>query len=97
MNELSFERIDEARKILGLPEEATLEEIKQAYRAKAKEYHPDKTGQKESEEKMARINKAYKILLEYIEQYKFSFQKEDVERNDPARDMRRFSEDWLVE
>lgn len=96
MVELNFEKIDWARKILDLPEEATLQEIKQAYRSKVKKYHPDKTGRKGYEEKMVQINRAYETLLQYIEEYRFSFRKEDVERNDPARDMRRFSEDWLV-
>ena len=44
---LNFRQIDEARKILGLDEEATLEEIKEAYHTKAKEFHPDKGGQDE--------------------------------------------------
>jgi len=96
MIELNFESINRARKILDLPQEATLQEIKQAYRSKVKKYHPDKTGRKDYEEKMAQINRAYETLLRYIEEYRFSFREEDVKRNDPARDMRRFSEDWLT-
>jgi DnaJ-class molecular chaperone len=95
---LNFEEIDKARKLLGLRQEATLSEIKDAYRRKAKEYHPDKQGggkRKESSQKMSQINKAYKILMDYIEKYRFCFSEEEVKRNDPDRDIRRFSKDWL--
>ena len=95
---LNFEEIDKARKLLGLPQQATLSEIKDAYRRKAKEYHPDKQRPgktKEYSQKMAQINKAYKILMDYVEKYRFCFSEEEVKRNDPDRDLRRFSKDWL--
>ena len=37
-----FEQIDGARKLLGLDNTATMEEIKNAYRGLALKYHPDK-------------------------------------------------------
>jgi len=99
MTGFSFKEIDAARKLLNLSGEATLGEIKQSYRDKVREYHPDKchneTKKAENEKKMAQINRAYKILLNYIEEYRFSFEKEDVERHNPDRDMRRFYQDWL--
>lgn len=94
----NFEEIDKARKLLGLPQQATLNEIKDAYRRRAKEYHPDKQGsrkRKERSQKMTQINKAYKILMDYVEKYRFCFSEEEVKRNDPDRDTRRFSKDWL--
>ncbi len=96
---LNFEEIDKARRLLELLKEATLKEIKDAYRSKAKEYHPDKQSSKNKEynKKMIELNKAYKILLDYVREYKFSFSEEEVKRNDPHRDMRRFSGDWLGE
>ena len=41
MISLSFKKIDAARKLLGLSSEATLQEIKEAYREKVKNFHPD--------------------------------------------------------
>ena len=45
--------------ILGVPENATLEEIKKAYRKKASVAHPDKGGDVEM---MKQVNVAYDLL-----------------------------------
>src|SRR3989344_8571872 len=50
-------------KILGVPKEASQEEIKKAFRQLAKKYHPDvNQGNKESEEKFKEINEAFQLL-----------------------------------
>jgi len=98
VDKFSFDDIDKARKLLGLPDEASLREIKEAYRNKAKKYHPDRYSQEKREvyeRKMARVNRAYKVLLRFIEEYKISFKKEDVNKNNPDRDVIRFYKDWL--
>jgi len=46
-------------KILGVPRDASEEEIKKAYRRLAHKYHPDKGG---DEEKFKEINEAYQVL-----------------------------------
>jgi len=46
---------------LGVPRDATQEEIKKKFRELAKKTHPDKT-KKDSEEAMAELNKAYEVL-----------------------------------
>ena len=80
-----FEEIDSARKLLGLTDFASLEEIKQAYREKALLYHPDKGNFQDAsdEEKMKDINRSYKLLMEYCSRFKFSFKEEDVDRAYP--------------
>ena len=53
-------------KILDIPETATDEEVKSAYRKLAKKYHPDKYVDSPlkdvADEKMKEINEAYEIL-----------------------------------
>ena len=47
-------------KILGVPKEASKDEIKRAYRGLAHQYHPDKNGG--DEKKFKEINEAYQVL-----------------------------------
>lgn len=46
---------------LGVPKDATQEEIKNKFRELAKKTHPDKT-KEDSEEAMAKLNRAYEVL-----------------------------------
>ncbi len=48
--------------ILGLKKGASADEIKQAYRKLALQYHPDRNKTKEAEEKFKEINEAYAVL-----------------------------------
>jgi curved DNA-binding protein len=49
-------------KILGVSKTASAEEIKKAYRKLALQYHPDRGGGKEAEDKFKEVNEAYQIL-----------------------------------
>ncbi|MBV9386343.1 MAG: J domain-containing protein [Chroococcidiopsidaceae cyanobacterium CP_BM_ER_R8_30] len=49
--------------ILGVPRDASIEEIKKVYRRLARQYHPDvNPGKKEAEEKFKDIGQAYEVL-----------------------------------
>lgn len=55
--------VDDPYRVLGVSRDATKEEIKKAYRKKAKEYHPDlHPGDAYAAEKMNEINEAYDML-----------------------------------
>jgi molecular chaperone DnaJ len=55
--------IEDPYKVLGISRDATKDEIKKAYRKKAKEYHPDlHPNDPEAARKMNEINEAYDML-----------------------------------
>ena len=87
----NFEEINKARNELGLGETATLEEIKRSYRKLAHQYHPDANSDCTNNEKMKKLNWAYKLLLDYCSKYKYSFSYKDVARNYPEE---AFYKDW---
>lgn len=63
-----YKDLNSAYKILGINQNATIQEIKKAYRKKAIEYHPDKVEhlgediRKGAEEKFKKVNEAYEQL-----------------------------------
>ena len=55
--------IEDPYKVLGVEPGASDEEIKRAYRALAKKYHPDRnTGDEEAAKKMQQVNAAYEQI-----------------------------------
>jgi len=79
-----FRQIDEARRLLGLGEDASLEEIKESYRNLSLKYHPDRCKEpdkKHCEEKYKQINRAKDIIMNYCASYRFSFKEPDVKKN----------------
>lgn len=74
-------------KILDIPRDASLEDIKRAYRLKAKIVHPDINASPKANEVFAIVNEAYETLLDsqkrYIHDTKLNFAdtaKADAER-----------------
>lgn len=101
---MDFKKIDEARKILDLGENATLEEIRLAYRQLALYHHPDRskdTDKKRSSETFQKITVAYHILLAYCENYRYSFKKRDVTKMiDKEVDdnyLKNFYDSWIID
>ena len=77
-----YEEITAARELLGIDESATLGEIKARYKNMISKWHPDVCREKkETCEKMAqKVNAAYKCLISYCENYKYSFSRQEVEK-----------------
>ena len=95
---VNFDDIDEARRLLGLGEAATMKEIKSAYRKLSHLHHPDKHGStaEESDLMMKKVNRAYKLLLNYCADHKYSFREEDIGRTYPHEEhMRKWRDRWF--
>jgi len=75
------ERIGRALEILQLPPMVTKEDIKRQYRHLSKRYHPDKGG---DAEKMQLLTEAYKIVMCYIEEFRYRFDEEEICRQFPG-------------
>jgi molecular chaperone DnaJ len=48
--------------VLGVPRNASMEEIKRAFRRLAMKYHPDRNKEKDAEERFKEISEAYEVL-----------------------------------
>jgi DnaJ-class molecular chaperone len=55
-------RLKDYYAILGVPRNATPEQIKEAHRRLTKEYHPDKNPSSEAEERFNLVDEAYHVL-----------------------------------
>ena len=95
---MDYNDINEARKLLNLDEAATMKELKNSYRKLSNLYHPDKnkSPSTENDEKMKKLNWAYKILLDYCSDYKYSFKEDAVARTYPYEEkMRKWNDNWF--
>jgi DnaJ-class molecular chaperone len=95
---MNYEDIDKARKILNLDEASTMKEIKASYRRLANIYHPDKNNlaAKNNDEMIKKLNQAYKILLDYCADYRYSFKEDAVARTYPYEEkMRKWNDNWF--
>lgn len=78
-----IEEIEKALDILALPKLITRAEIKRQYHFLAKKNHPDLGG---SVEHMEQLNHAYHLLTNYIDEFRYSFDEEEVSKQFPGAD-----------
>jgi DnaJ-class molecular chaperone len=78
-----IEEINRALETLRLPKLVTKEDIKKQYHFLAKKNHPDIGG---DAMKMEQLNRAYKLLMKYIEEFRYTFDEEEVSKQFPGAD-----------
>ncbi len=83
MGEDSVKKINSALKTMELPPFISIKELKDRYKVLAGIYHPDFGG---DEKKMVLINEAYALLKSYMNNFKFSFTKEEIYKQFPQDD-----------
>lgn len=78
-----YREITAARRLLGLPETATMASIKSNYRKLLTRWHPDKCleDQEARTEMTRQIVSAYQTILDYCQQYQYSFSEEAVKKH----------------
>ena len=78
---IQYEEFEEAVKVFGLIGLESKKSVKEKYIKLSKKYHPDMP--EGSTEKFQEINRAYKILMAYIEDFRFRFTKEEFLKQNP--------------
>jgi len=76
-----LEEIENALEILELPAFVTKADIKRQYRHIAKKHHPDLGG---NPQEMERINHAYRVLMKYIEEFRYTFDADEIRKQYPG-------------
>jgi DnaJ-class molecular chaperone len=92
---MTYTDLQEALRVLGLGERCTLKEIKARHRDLVKRHHPD-TGNVDDQEAIREVNTAYRVLLDYLVAYRFSFAEEEFYEQNPEERLRQqFMDDPL--
>lgn len=79
LEKTDYELINQARQRLGLPEHATMFEIKTAYRKLAARFHPDQNKDSaDAEQNFKEIAEAYRVLETYCQNYRYSFSRTEI-------------------
>ncbi|NPA50178.1 MAG: J domain-containing protein [Epsilonproteobacteria bacterium] len=71
--------------MLNIPNFVTQDEIKKRYKELIKTNHPD-LNQDINSNNIQKINRAYNILMEYIKNYRYSFDEEEIYKQLPSDD-----------
>jgi DnaJ-class molecular chaperone len=80
---MPIDEIEKALDILMLPKLINRDEIKRQYHFLAKKNHPDLGGNAKN---MEEINHAYRVLMSYIDAFRYSFDEEEISKQFPGAD-----------
>ena len=84
---MTYEELQESLRILGLGQRCSLKEIRSRHRQLVKRHHPD-AGNGDDPEPIRRVNAAYRILTDYVTEYRFSFAEEEFYEQNPGERIR---------
>jgi curved DNA-binding protein CbpA len=85
---MTYLELQEALRVLGLGERATIREIKARHRELVKRHHPDAGAESEPVE-IRKINAAYRLVMDYVADYRFSFDENEFYEQNPEEFIRR--------
>lgn len=81
---ITAEKVDKARKVLGLGETARYADMRRRYRDLARVWHPDVCAERDPSvcaERFRSITNAKNLLMRLIRLYRYSLRREDIERD----------------
>lgn len=81
--------ISEYYQILEISQGSTIDEVKKAYRLKAREFHPDLNHSPDAKEKFILATEAYEFLVSYIEK----LNTQDASYQQAVEDWRKYRQD----
>lgn len=84
---MTFEELQLALTEFDLSPQTSWKKIRERHRELVRRYHPDK-GEQVDGEKIRRINAAYKVLSEYVGDYRFDFSREQFLEQYPEERLR---------
>lgn len=92
---MTYADLQEAIRVLEVGDRATIREIKSRHRELVKRHHPD-TGNTAEPEMIRQVNAAYRVLLDYVSGYSFSFAEDEFYEQNPEERIRmQFADDPL--
>ena len=86
--------LQQAAKLLGFTDKASLIEIRKRYHELVREWHPDVSVHEpgESHEMMIQYREAYEVLVDYCLNYRVTFTDESDKKRDISRSMEYWQE-----
>lgn len=84
---MTYADVLDSLRVFGFGSRATLKEIKNRHRQLVKRHHPD-TGNADDQETIQLVNAAYRVLLDYVSEYRFSFAEEEFYEQNPEERLR---------
>ncbi len=82
---MTYADLQESLRILGLGDRISIKEIKARHHVLVKRHHPD-AGNAGDQETIRNVNAAYRVLLDYVTAYRFSFAEDEFyEQNQDER------------
>lgn len=85
---MTYQELTSALKVFDLGERATLKEIRDRHRELVKRHHPD-ADRSADPELIRKVNTAYRVLMEYVMEYRFSFAEEEFYEQNPEERLRK--------
>jgi DnaJ-class molecular chaperone len=92
---MTHDELKGALEVLGLPERATMREIRGRHRQLVKRHHPDSVSNGDPEVIRA-VNEAYRLVSLYVASYRYDFTAREFFEQNPEERIREqfFSDPW---